>query len=465
MRAPIGYSRRFGNSRLLLIAGFGGLLLLLASAGINAVQGLHQMQRRDDEIRRDFLARNRLLNQIRSDLYLSGTNVRDYLLEPEPQVAEGHLDSLERSRREMESAQAAYEQLLSVNEAGPYHTLQRELAQYWRLLEPVMHWNAAERRAEGYAFLRDEVFPRRTAVLNIADQIAAVNEQQLSAGNEQMGTLFAQFRNRLSLALLITVGLGLLLAAFSMTRILRLERESSTRFAEIEQARAELKELSARLVEAQESERRAISRELHDEVGQSLSALLVGLSNLTAALPATVSAELQNQVAALRKLTESTVGVVRNITLLLRPSMLDDLGLAPALQWQAREVSKRTGMLVNLAADGVSDDLPEQYKTCIYRVVQEALNNCARHAQAHNVRILVRQEGGARILISIQDDGKGFRPEIERGIGILGMQERVTHLNGTLEVKSEPGHGTFLAIMLPLPPSTDGVSNQEFSPA
>lgn len=463
MRAPIGHPLRFGNSRLLLIAGFGGLLLLLASAGINAVQGLHQMQRRDDEIRRDFLARNRLLNQIRSDLYLSGTNVRDYLLEPEPQVAEHHLDSLQRSRREMASAQAAYEQLLSVNEAGPYRTLQRELAQYWRSLEPVMHWNAAQRRAEGYAFLRDEVFPRRTAVLHIADQIAAVNEQQLSAGNEQMGTLFAQFRDRLSLALLITLGLGLLLAAFSTTRILRLERESSTRFAEIEQARAELKELSARLVEAQESERRAISRELHDEVGQSLSALLVGLSNLTAALPATLSAELRDQLAALRKLAESTVGVVRNITLLLRPSMLDDLGLVPALQWQAREVSKRTGMLVNLAADGVSDDLPEQYKTCIYRVVQEALNNCARHAQARSVRITVRQEG-ARIMISIQDDGKGFRPEIERGIGILGMQERVTHLNGTLEVKSEPGHGTFLAIVLPLDPKAVAAT-KELSPA
>ena len=140
--------------------------------------------------------------------------------------------------------------------------------------------------------------------------------------------------------------------------------------------------------------------------------------------------------------------VVRNITLLLRPSMLDDLGLVPALQWQAREVSKRTGMQVNVAVEGVSDELPEQYKTSVYRVVQEALNNCARHAQAKAVRITVRQRND-RLMLSIQDDGRGFRPDVERGLGLLGMQERVTHLGGTFDIESEPGRGTLLAITFP----------------
>ena len=99
--------------------------------------------------------------------------------------------------------------------------------------------------------------------------------------------------------------------------------------------------------------------------------------------------------------------------------------------------------------EGVSDDLPEQYKTCVYRVVQEALNNCARHAGANTVRIIVRQ-GEDHLMLSIQDDGGGFQPELHRGLGLLGMEERVTHLNGSLELDSEPGRGTLIAISLPL---------------
>jgi signal transduction histidine kinase len=287
-------------------------------------------------------------------------------------------------------------------------------------------------------------------MLGIADQIAAINEQQLNAGSQQVESLFAQFGTHLAVTLATTLGLGLLLAAFSMSRILSLEREAGARFMEIAKAREELKELSARLVEAQENERRAISRELHDEVGQSLSALLVELGNLSAALAGGSSGELRGHVDVIKKLAENSVNVVRNMALLLRPSMLDDLGLVPALQWQAREVSKRTGMRVDIAAKNVSDHLPEEHKTCIYRVVQEALHNCSKHAGAHMVRVTVHEED-ARLLLAIQDDGRGFESQMERGMGLLGMEERVTHLRGSFQVDSKSGQGTLLSIELPLP--------------
>ena len=106
-------------------------------------------------------------------------------------------------------------------------------------------------------------------------------------------------------------------------------------------------------------------------------------------------------------------------------------------------------MLVDVAVEGVSDELPEQFKTCVYRVVQEALNNCARHSGASSVRIIVRQ-GKDHLMLSIQDDGRGFQPHLHRGLGLLGMEERVTHLNGTFELDSQPGRGTLIAISLPL---------------
>jgi signal transduction histidine kinase len=367
--------------------------------------------------------------------------MRDYLLEPEAGKADAHKASLDKNRSEMEAALDSYAQRLSPSEVETYGVLTRELKDYWRVLEPALRWNAAERRTRSYAFLRDEVLPRRMAMVAIADQIALVNERQLDADNRQVEALFSQFRIRLSETLIATLGLGLLLAALSMVRILRLERES-------EETRRELKELSARLVQAQENERRAISRELHDEVGQSLSALLVGLSNLSAAVPPSAADEMQVHIGGIRDLAQNCVRVVRNIALLLRPSMLDDLGLAPALEWQAREVSRNYGIRVNVAADGVSDQLSEEHKTCIYRIVQEALHNCVRHSGASMVRITVKQDSDG-VSVLIQDDGHGFRPETERGLGLVGIEERVTNLGGTFRIDSHLGRGTLLSITLP----------------
>jgi signal transduction histidine kinase len=143
--------------------------------------------------------------------------------------------------------------------------------------------------------------------------------------------------------------------------------------------------------------------------------------------------------------------------LLLRPSMLDDLGLVTALRWQAREVSKSTAMDVSVAAELSSDDFPDEYKTCIYRVVQEALHNCARHSHAQTVRIRVQQRAGPQgseaIALSIQDDGQGFDASQIKGLGLLGIQERVHRLGGACRVHSEPGGGTVLPAELPFSPA------------
>jgi signal transduction histidine kinase len=136
------------------------------------------------------------------------------------------------------------------------------------------------------------------------------------------------------------------------------------------------------------------------------------------------------------------------MALLLRPSMLDDLGLVPALKWQAREVSRRTSTDVSVDAELVSDDFPDEYKTCIYRVVQEALHNVSNHAHASSVRIRVQQEQD-RLTLSIQDDGKGFDSKQAKGLGLLGIQERVTRLGGKCTVHSALGSGTILAVELP----------------
>lgn len=438
----------FSRSRFVLLLGFGGLLAIMALAGIDSLNVLRQFRRSDDQIRRRYLAQNHALNEIRSDVYVSGTYVRDYLLEPDAGRADTFRSSLQETRRHMEAALESYRQELAPGETQHYSALRSKLADYWSILEPVFSWDPIARRTSGYPFLRDEVFPRRQNMLTLADQIASINEQQLNAGNQQVVALLFRFQTRLLLTLFAALALGLGLALFTMRKILKLEAQTRAQYLEAAGARTQLKELSARLVQAQELERRALSRELHDEVGQTLSAVLLELRNLAVGLGTRPEEQSRQRVESVRDLVEGAVRVVRNMALLLRPSMLDDLGLIPALKWQARETSKSASMEVTVAADLATDVLPEEYKTCIYRVVQEALHNCVKHSGATTVCVRV-EHAGERLLVTIQDDGKGFDVHETKGLGLLGIQERVARLGGRFNVHSQPGQGTILLAELP----------------
>src|ERR1041385_645540 len=149
------------HSRFILVTGFGGLLLLMAFAGIDSVVTLRQIQNSNDQVREEFLWRTRMLERIRSDVYLSGTYVRDYLLDPDTGKAESHRANLLQKRADIDAALRRYKKLAGKEDAAPLRVLSGELSAYWKVLEPVLQWDAAVRRADGYTFLRDEVFPRR----------------------------------------------------------------------------------------------------------------------------------------------------------------------------------------------------------------------------------------------------------------------------------------------------------------
>jgi signal transduction histidine kinase len=141
---------------------------------------------------------------------------------------------------------------------------------------------------------------------------------------------------------------------------------------------------------------------------------------------------------------------IRDLAMGLRPSMLDDLGLAPALEWQGRDFSRHTGVPAVITVEGTLDDLPETHRTCIYRVVQEALTNCAKHAKAQNVMVSVNGRPDS-VEAVIQDDGVGFTPGLRSpGLGLLGIEERVQELEGTLRIISRPGKGTTLRVQIPV---------------
>jgi two-component system, NarL family, sensor histidine kinase DevS len=197
-----------------------------------------------------------------------------------------------------------------------------------------------------------------------------------------------------------------------------------------------------RVVEAQELERARLARELHDETGQALTSILLGLKHLDDVVD---TEEARRATASIRDLVASTLQDVRRLAVALRPSALDDFGLVPAVERLASNVAEQSELVVDLEARLGEDRLPPEAETALYRIVQEALTNVVKHADAHRVSItLVRKEAAA--VVVIEDDGKGFDPDGVRSgaLGFVGMRERVELVGGRLTVESSPGAGTTL---------------------
>ncbi len=436
--------RRVGP-RAVMVSGFGALLILMGLLSFDSIHLLSDLEAGSARVRQEFLNRERTLEEVRSSLYESGNILRDYaLLKPDTGGRETLRHQLYSMRDRTDAELNSCIQSLSNNQRAPFQNLSDELTNYWLMAERVLNTDVTEQRLTR---LHNTALVQHATVLAITRDVGALNELELRDAERKISDVFVQFRERLRTGTIVAFALGLLLAASTVVYVSHLERRAEEKYQESLVSHRELKELSKRLVDAQEQERRAISRDLHDQIGQSLSALLMDVQGLVEASPN--GGVFRDGLQKIKLLAENCVTEVRNMALLLRPSMLDDLGLIAALEWQGREVSKRTGLAIEIVDQHFADDLPEDHKTCIYRIVQEALHNCARHAHARKVRVML-QEHSNHLILTIEDDGVGFDARRQRGMGLLGVQERIARLGGSFKLESTPGHGTQLRADIPL---------------
>ena len=397
------------RTRQLLVGSSAALILLAAVTGVAALAIFSRIRAGEAELHNRFLERSRQLERIRNGIYLSGTLARDYFVEPDGPDAAALLDKLAHVEADVKSAL----------DPGGAPQLRGDVVAYWKVLD-LMTEMARKRHSAGVdVYFRHQLAERRETMLRIAGEIGAAIDREWKTGQTELTGMYGRFRLILGLVLSVVVVLGALLAAHTIHRLLRLENETRA--------------LSAQVVRAQEQERRSIARDLHDGIAQSLSRALLDVG----------------ESDPVRQRLEAIIDEVRRIALALRPSMLDDLGLVPALEWQAREIGHKTGLSVQIVAEESAGELPEAHRTCIYRIAQEALQNIARHAGASRVRIGLRKAAGT-VSLEVEDDGKGFSVARSRGLGLLGMEERVAQLGGRFRVQSEPGRGTTVLAELPI---------------
>jgi signal transduction histidine kinase len=203
-----------------------------------------------------------------------------------------------------------------------------------------------------------------------------------------------------------------------------------------------------RVVDAQELERRRLARELHDETGQALTSILLGLKTLEETVEGDGSSAA---IGDLRELVVATLQDVRRLAVELRPKVLDDFGLVPALERLTETFGEQTGILVRFESGLGGERLPSEVETALYRIVQESLTNVVKHARAQTISIAVARKPGA-VVVVVEDDGHGFDPADVRegGFGLEGMRERVALLDGRLQVESGEGIGTTLVAEVPI---------------
>jgi signal transduction histidine kinase len=427
---------------------FGGLLALMIVAAIVSLYSLREQREIARLAQERFAAHSQALSSIVVLVEVYDNQMDRYMFQQKNAALTATASEVIRRGTEIHNAMLSYPADMDPEEKNLLSQIEQKLLEQEKSFTVVSSWRAEEREKRALQFMREEVIPRRTYILQVSRDITTMNSRRFGDATQSLATQFHAAQMRLASMVALALVAGLLLSIVGGFYILRLEHQGRLRYAALVHSRQELEALSTRLVEAQEAERRSISRELHDEVGQTLGALLVDVGQLSK-LVSPDDGLIQRQINRIKSAAESAVKSIRDIALLLRPPMLDDLGLVPALEWQGREVSRRSNMEVDVHSQSVSEQLPDELKVCIYRLVQEALNNAATHAEAKNAKVSVIQNSD-KISVEIVDDGRGFDPQNVRGMGILGMEERVRRLGGSLTMQSAPGKGTTLKAELPL---------------
>lgn len=425
--------------------GLGGLLVLIVLSMLTLSSKAQGIYTELDQLNTQHHNVDAKLRRLRSDVNLSGIFVRDYLLDVARERAPEYRDKLAEFKRGNIDTVAEL-RVLDPTHAERIDNLEAQLEGYWQTFEPLFDWTAAEKIFRSAGFLRKEVVPRREAILGIAREIEELNNANLDAQRAEVTNRQTAFRSDLRRLLWRTVLLGVAVALIAVYRLRTLERRSAEQRAFAEEAERQMRELSQRLVALQEDERKNLSRELHDHVAQVLTALRMELGRIDRAKPDVRTAEA---VAESRRLVDQMFRTVRDLALGLRPSMLDDLGLQPALEWHVRDLTHRYGVDVNLSVQGDLDSLSDRHRTCVYRAIQEALTNCVRHAGASTIGVNVAGLDH-RLRVTVHDDGIGLDPTRRRdGLGLRGIEERVRELDGHMTIAAGPGCGTTLEIELP----------------
>ena len=434
------------------------LLALVITVGLWIGAGYYFMHRigetetRTAAVQARYMQSQEQLSTVRAQILLGSVLVRDALLDPDADL-DNYRRELALTYRALDDSLALYVPVLdTLPQRERLAKLRTQIADFRQSTLRVMAEGKGRDARQALQLLRTVVVPKRELVIEVSEEVQALNRTAFFQQQDEVAAIYTdsqrQLWQSLGAALAISLAIGLIAAgrAGRLENVLRRQKDVETRTAR------ELQDLSAKLITVQEDERRAIARELHDEVGQLLTAVKVELS---LAQQAVDSGEAGTAVlAGARTMADTALVSVRDLSRLLHPAVLDDLGLAAAVDWYLREFGARYRLRTSLERLGPDERLAPELEAAAYRIIQEALTNITKHARATTCRVTLDRQD-ARLFVQIDDDGVGFNPvplTQPTGLGLIGMRERATGVGGTVQFLSAPGGGARVSVDLPARP-------------
>ncbi|HEV8395276.1 MAG TPA: ATP-binding protein [Vicinamibacterales bacterium] len=456
---------RLSSTRAALATGFAIVFALWLLWGYQLGRSLQNIERSVASVHEQYVRGEQTLSKVRTNVLLGSIYLRDALIDTAVAHRDDYRAELGRLRETIEQSLTAYvPEVGSEVEREHWARLQTELAEFWASRELALTDSEPRSPAQAAALLRTRVVPRRETILQVLDQLAALQAEANRRRQEEANALYSQVRFRLMSMGGATLLAALVVAVMASRHVSRLQREIERQRAAEQQNRQDLERLSARLVDVQEAERRTLARELHDEVGQALTAVKMDIG---IALRSDNGLRVKGALEEASELTETTLRGVRDLSQLLHPSMLDDFGLPTTLTTYLRSFSQRTGIRAQLA-ETIDDRLVPPIEVGVYRIVQEAFNNIVQHSGATACTVSLSGGGGALRLV-IEDNGRGLGPfpravATRQGLGLIGMRERAQALGGSFLIENAVTGGTRISVTLPLrvaaPDTTDEPERQ-----
>jgi len=436
-----------------LLLGFALICATWLFAGYYFTRRMADLQSRASSISGRYMRAQDLLGTVRSQVLVGSVYVRDALLDPDRAHADEYRAKLEDAYRAAEEALRQYVPIVDVpTERERVARLRNEIDDFRNTVLNVLATDNSRWPIEARALLRRQIMPKRESVIRVTDEAQALNRSAFVQQQNEIASLYGATQRRLwgsfGVAVLVSLGIALLAAIYVGRLELRIHLQ---RVKEAENAR-DLQRLSMKLITAQEEERLVIARELHDEVGQALTAIKVELAVAHRAIEA---AGVPGDVLAdARAISENALHTVRDLSHLLHPTLLDDLGLTAAIDWYLKGFGRRHGLRAELLHERMDERLQPETEAAAFRIVQEALTNVVKHAHASSCRVYLQRLTNT-LLVTVEDDGIGFAAgptglgDRSPGLGLISIRERASRLGGTLRLESAPGKGTRLTVEVP----------------
>jgi signal transduction histidine kinase len=438
--------------RAALLIGFGLTLGLWFFAGYHLAQEVEAVQRDRAAVARRYVQAQERLAIIRTQVLAGSVSVRDALLDASSSAVQDSTTKVTAAHRTLQDALEAYVPVLgSSEEQAQLSALRRAVIAFHATMLEILSSDRDRWLTDARRLLQERVAPTREEVLRTSEEVQALNRGAFVRQESGATAIYTATQRRVWGQFGFAMAASLAIALLATLYATRLEGHLRRQHVQDAQNRRDLEHLSAQLIKAQEEERRTIARELHDEVGQALTAVKVEIA--VAKRAAHPNEAAVHALDSARGVTEGALQTVRDLSRLLRPALLDDLGLAAALDLSLRDFGTRHRIRTDLQHIGMDDRLSPETEIAIYRIVQEALTNVAKHAHASVCSVRLERRGDD-VRVTIEDDGVGFQPgppsndRGDSGLGLIGIRERVSQLRGTLDIDSVPGRGTRLTVQV-----------------